>query len=72
MAKSDMEKLEVLLQHWVEHTREHSSEFKEWAEKAKTHGHTAAHDEILKAIERMDRANESLVKALKSLGGNSV
>ena len=71
MAKSDMEKLEILLQHWVEHNREHSGEFREWAGKAKALGHTAVHDEILQAVEQMDRVNEFLLRALKRLGVNS-
>ena len=43
-----------------------------WAERAKDQGHIAVHDEILEAIEQMDRAIESLRKALKRLGGNPI
>jgi len=71
MAKSDMEKLEVLLRHWVEHNREHSEEFREWAEKAGALGHTGVHDEMLRAVEQMDRANASLLNALESLNEES-
>ena len=67
MAKSDMKKLEVLLQHWVEHNREHSGEFREWAEKAGALGHTEVRDEILRAVEQMDKANASLLRALERL-----
>ena len=67
MAKSDMEKLEALLQHWVEHNREHSGEFGEWAEKAGALGHTEVRDEILRAVEQMDKANPSLLRALESV-----
>ena len=67
MAKSDMEKLEILLQHWVEHNREHSEEFRAWAEKAGVLGYTGVRDEMLRAVEQMDRANASLLKALEDL-----
>lgn len=67
MAKSDMEKLEVLLRHWAEHNREHSGEFGEWAEKAGVLGHSEVRDEILRAVEQMDRANASLLRALERL-----
>ncbi|MFH1006096.1 MAG: hypothetical protein V1800_01175 [Candidatus Latescibacterota bacterium] len=67
MAKSDIEKLEILLQHWVEHNREHSGEFREWAEKAKAQGYTVVHDEILRAVAQMDRGNASLLSALERL-----
>ena len=67
MAKTDMEKLEILLKHWVEHNEEHAGEFQEWAEKAKSRGHTDAHDDILSAVENMRKANEYLLKALEDL-----
>ena len=67
MAKTDMEKLEILLQHWVEHNEEHAGEFQEWAQKAKTLGHVDAHDDILGAVESMREANKYLLKALENL-----
>lgn len=67
MAKTDMEKLEILLKHWVEHNEEHAGEFEEWAEKAKALGHVDAHDDILSAVESMRKANEHLLKALENL-----
>jgi len=67
MAKTEMEKLEILLKHWVEHNEEHAGEFEEWAKKAKALGHTGAHDDILSAVENMRKANEDLLKALENL-----
>ena len=72
MAKSDMEKLEILLQHWVEHNQQHNRQFEEWAKKAKAHGYTAVHDEILRAVKQMDEANEFLTRALNRLSRDSV
>ena len=67
MAKDEMTKLEILLDHWIEHNREHAKEFTEWAEKAKGLGHTAVHDEMRQAVEQINKANESLLAALKRL-----
>ena len=67
MAKTEMEKLEILLKHWVEHNEEHAEEFGEWAEKAKAPGNIVVHDDILSAVEKMRKANEYLLKALENL-----
>ena len=69
MEKTELEKLAVLIPHWVEHNEEHGKEFRKWADRANAQGHAAVHDEILQAIEQMDRANASLLKALEHLGG---
>ncbi len=69
MAKSDVEKLEILLKHWVEHNQEHSEEFQEWAEKARALGRVPVHDDILRAVHNMHDANEHLLKALEKLSG---
>ncbi len=66
MAQTDMEKIKILLKHWVEHNEEHGEDFQEWAEKAKSHGHTEVHDDILRAVEKMREANEYLLRALEN------
>ena len=67
MIKVDMQKLEILLKHWIEHTEEHGKEFQKWAKKAKTFSDIVVHDNILRAIEKMCEANEYLLKALEKL-----
>jgi len=67
MVKTDMEKLEILLRHWVEHNKEHGKEFQEWAEKAKADGHIETHDDILSAVEKMGEANRYLLRALENI-----
>ena len=67
MAKSDLEKLEVILKHWIEHNEEHGKEFQRWAERAKTLGNVEVHDEILRAVEQMNLANGHLVRAMEKL-----
>jgi len=67
MEKTDTEKLEILLKHWIEHNEEHAREFGEWAERVKALGNIAVHDDIGKAVEKMREANEYLFKALMML-----
>lgn len=67
MVEGDEKKLGVLLSHWIEHNLEHAEEFKRWAEKAKGFGKTVVHDEILVAVQHIERANESLETALEEL-----
>jgi hypothetical protein len=65
---NEIEKLRVLIPHWIEHNEEHASEFQLWAELAKE-----ASQDILATAENMMRANQALAEALEKLGGpNSV
>ena len=66
MSEVTQERLEILLKHWIEHNKEHSEEFRSWAEKAKDFGDTTQ-VAILEAAQQMDKANASLFRALDSL-----
>lgn len=68
MAKTDMEKLRILIDHWIEHNEEHADEFKKWAERARAAGNEAVYDDILKAIGKLRDVNENLRAALKKIG----
>ena len=70
MEKSDLEKLAILLPHWVEHNEEHGVEFRKWAERAAAQGRTEIRDHILHAVEQMEAANASLRSALDRLEGD--
>ena len=61
---SEVEKLRVLIPHWIEHNKEHAAEFRKWAEQA-----GEATPEILSASDEMAQANASLEAALEKLGG---
>ena len=63
-----MAKLKVLLNHWVEHNREHSQEFSEWADRARASGNAEAGARISQAAGEMDKASELLSQALGILG----
>ena len=61
---NELEKLRVLLSHWIEHNEEHAAEFRRWAEKA-----GPAAPDVLAAAERMGQVNQALAAALAKLGG---
>jgi hypothetical protein len=67
MDKSEIEKLRILLDHWIEHNKEHGDEFREWAEKARDLGEAVVQQDMLDAAQYMDKASDSLVKALEEL-----
>lgn len=66
---SDLEKLQMLLAHWLEHNESHGSEYLKWAEVARQGGHTTAAELIEQAVDLLKKADGSLQKALESVGG---
>jgi len=69
---SDLEKLQVLLTHWLQHNESHGAEYLKWAEVARQGGHTATAENIEQALTLLKEADESLEKALESVGGPSL
>jgi hypothetical protein len=67
--KTELEKLRILLPHWIEHSHSHQKEFEKWADTAEQEGETKAASEIKKALTAMADADTALKKALESLGG---
>jgi len=67
MDRNEVEKLKILLEHWIEHNREHGGEFREWADKAKDIREAAVEKDMLDAAQYMDKASESLLRALEEL-----
>ncbi len=61
---NELEKLRVLLPHWIEHNEEHVAEFRQWAKRA---GEASA--DIIAAAHQMEIVNHSLRAALEKLGG---
>lgn len=68
MSEQEKEKLKVLINHWIEHNKEHSEEFREWAEKARNLNEQVVYDKMNMAASQIDEANEFLVRALEELG----
>jgi hypothetical protein len=64
----DIEKLRVLLPHWLEHNTEHADSFRTWAERARAAGeeHIAVHIEA--AAQKLQTANRDLEAAIECLG----
>lgn len=67
MSNAEREKFKTLLNYWIEHNKEHSQEFREWAEKARGFGEAETCDDILEAAKEIDKANELLLRALTIL-----
>jgi len=63
MGNEEMVKLGTLLNYWIEHNKEHSQEFKEWAEKMGDPDEVEIAAELLKAAGEMDKATEYLQEA---------
>jgi hypothetical protein len=60
----EVEKLRVLIPHWIEHNVEHADEFREWAVRA-----GAAQEDLEAAAAALKAVNEHLQVALQKLGG---
>ncbi len=61
-----MDKLRVLVPHWIEHNREHATEFRQWAERA-----SLAETHIEAAADLVEEANVHLQRALQELIGEA-
>ena len=60
----EIDKLRVLLPHWIEHNGEHAGEFREWAEQV-----GPARNALMAAADLVEEANGRLEEALEQLGG---
>ena len=67
MSPMEFARFLILLEHTLEHTREHAEKLKDLATKAKELGKTEVHNDIVKAAEEMNRATEILGNALEKL-----
>ena len=63
-----IEKLRVMLPHWIEHNRGHGKEFSQWAEQlAATDSELA--DQLFRAVHSLEEAHQALEQALVLTGG---
>lgn len=67
----EVEKLRVLLPHWIEHNTGHEEECLKWAEIARKEGQASVAEHIAAAVKLMQEANGLLKKALHETGGPS-
>jgi hypothetical protein len=61
----DVEKLRVLLPHWIEHNAEHAAEFRAWAQKVGIVGAS-----LESAAVHLEEASSMLGEALQQLSGH--
>lgn len=68
--KTELEKLSMLLPHWIEHNHNHSSEYRKWADFARKDGLEETACFIEKAIIYMGEANNGLALALRKINSD--
>ena len=65
----NVEKLRVLLQHWIEHNDGHAEEFEKWRKTMAEDDKQSLAGHIGDAIAAIATVNEELTKALTEAGG---
>lgn len=66
---NDLEKLKVLLPHWIEHNTEHADELRAWAERIQlTHDENVA-GRLFSAAMSLQKVGDQLSKLLDEVGG---
>lgn len=65
----NVEKLRVLLQHWIDHNKGHVEEFENWRKLMADENQEKTASHITEAIRQMAMVNAELGKALHQVGG---
>ncbi len=65
----NVEKLRVMLQHWIEHNKGHMDEFEKWRGIMNAEGRASLAEHIHRTVEFMASVNGELEKTLKEAGG---
>ena len=63
------ERLQILIDYWIEHNQEHEEEFRDWAQKVSSLSSEVA-QKLQEAAERMAAASSDLMKAREALTKN--
>ena len=58
MANETIKKLKVLLNHWMDHNRDHAAEYERWALQAKSEGLTEVSNALKEASDGVQKTNE--------------
>ena len=66
---NDLEKLRVILPHWIEHNNGHGQEFAKWADNLSSSGEKEIAALLKKAQSFLNDADDALKEALKIAGG---
>ena len=67
--KNTIQKLRVLLPHWIGHNNSHIAEFRKWENEARAESGKEVSLLLEKAISDMEEAGKSLSEALEKVGG---
>ena len=68
-AMNDLEKLQLLLPHWIEHNAEHADELRSWADSMQQDGKVDAAKMLSAAAASLRNAGEHLSRLLKEVSG---
>lgn len=68
---NDLEKLQVLLPHWIEHNAEHADELSSWAERIQLSGKVDVAERLFAAAASLQKTGDQLSKLLDEVGGGS-
>lgn len=71
MDKTTIEKLQILLPHWIEHNKNHEAEFRKWAAAAHAEGLENLAGQLDKAASSMAVTDEILRQTLVEAGGSN-
>ncbi len=66
---NDLDKLRVVLPHWIEHNSGHGGEFDHWAAKVGAAGRQDVAELLQKAAAALSKADGYLREALRAAGG---
>jgi len=66
---TEIEKLRLLLTHWLQHNEDHGKEYAKWAAVAREAGESTAAECIEQAVDLLAKADSAFEKALTSVGG---
>lgn len=66
---NDLDKLRVILPHWIEHNSGHGKEYDKWGQLLKSSGHEEIAELLEQAAASIKEADAALNKALKKAGG---
>lgn len=66
---TDLEKLRILLPHWIAHNHEHIAEIDRWAKLFENSDNIQVKEALQKAIAATEKVNEELQHAMDIAGG---
>jgi ABC-type transporter Mla subunit MlaD len=66
---NDLDKLRVMLPHWIDHNQGHGKEFAQWVDKLSSDSPEVA-QLLAEAVQSLQKAQNSLEEALEKAGGS--